>query len=553
MNRKFIIGLVSLVVVVIAGTVLYPKIFTHKHERKILYWSDPMIPGDRSDRPGKSPMGMERTPVYDDVTQGMPAGEQPNDVYTCPMHPSVISDKPGACPVCGMALVKKTALKEARMEELKTLETVSLSPTQRVLANISTVPVEKTSMSKLIDVVGVVDVAETQQATVSARFRGRIDKLYVDYTGVYVKKGEPLFDMYSPDLVSSQQEFILSLNGNQQPLIDGMKERLRLNYGMTDAQIQRLEQARTMQPTVQFNSPISGTVVLKQVQTGQYVDEGTVLYQLADLSKVWIYLDVYENDISFVHTGEIVHITTEAYPDLEFTGRVTFIDPVLNPETRTIRVRTEFDNRLGKLKPQMFVKAQIHVEPKTTLTVPSSAVMFNGRRTVVWVETKPNTFEPRDVLLGQSNDTEYEVLEGLHEGDMVASSGGFLIDSESALQQPDADDVHIGHGTMVTSGNEKPDSETLMAAPAPATVKIMVNGTYSPDVVRVKAGQEVRLQFYRAEDSECTSEVVFEGLNIKRKLPAFKTTTITIPPQEAGEISFACGMGMVHGKLIVER
>jgi hypothetical protein len=304
---------------------------------------------------------------------------------------------------------------------------------------------------------------------------------------------------------------------------------------------------------VQFNSPISGTVVLKQVQAGQYVDEGTVLYQLADLSKVWIYLDVYENDISFVHKGEIVHITTEAYPDLEFTGRVTFIDPVMNPETRTIRVRTEFDNRLGKLKPQMFVKAQIHVEPKTTLTVPSSAVMFNGRRTVVWVEIQPNTFVPRDVQLGQSNDAEYEVLEGLRAGDMVASSGGFLIDSEGALQQPDAEDVHVGRETTAMSGNEKMENDKPKPFLPSVTVKIRVDGTYSPDVVRVKAGQEVRLQFYRAENSECTSEVVFEGLNIKRKLPAFKTTIITIPPQEAGEISFACGMGMVHGKLIVQR
>ncbi|MEW5799297.1 MAG: efflux RND transporter periplasmic adaptor subunit [Bacteroidota bacterium] len=485
------------------------------------------------------------------------ATAEAKEIYTCPMHPSVISDRPGACPVCGMALVKKSAQRDVSKEEMKNLEHISLSPTQRVLANVATMPVEKMPLTKMIDVVGIVDVAETQQATVSARFRGRIEKLYVNFTGDVVQQGQPLVELYSPDLVTSQQEFILALAGNQQNLIDGMRERLRLNYGMTDEQIRNLESTRSVQTAVQFKSPISGTVVLKQVQVGQYVDEGTVLYQLANLSKVWIYLDVYEKDVQFVKKGQIVHIKTDAYPDEEFTGRVTFIDPVMNPETRTVRIRSEFDNRHGMLKPKMFVKAQLHMEGKNTLTVPGSAIMFTGKRTVVWVESQKNTFEPRDVVLGQSANSEYEIVSGLEEGEMIAVSGGFLIDSESALRQPGAANLHAGHGTEKmesASASENHSAHTMEPNSQKSTIiKITVDGGYDPEVVHVKLGQEVKLQFHRVEDSECTNEVVFEELNIRKKLPAFKTTTVTITPKKLGEISFACGMGMVHGKLVVER
>jgi Cu(I)/Ag(I) efflux system membrane fusion protein len=484
------------------------------------------------------------------------------DIYTCPMHPSVISDRPGACPVCGMALVKKSAQKDVEGEELKNLQHISLSPTQRVLANVATMPVEKTPLTKMIDVVGIVDIAETHQATVSARFRGRIEKQYSNFTGEYVEKGKPLVELYSPDLVTSQQEFILALVGNQQHLVDGMRERLRLNYGMTDEQIRQLEETRTVQTAVQFYSPISGTVVLKQVQEGQYVDEGTVLYQLADLSKVWIYLDVYEKDLQFVKKGQVVHIKTDAYPEAEFTGRVTFIDPVMNPETRTVRIRTEFDNRHGRLKPKMFVKAQLHMQGRNTLTVPSSAIMFTGKRTVVWVETQKNTFEPRDVVLGQSANSDYEIINGLEEGDMIAVSGGFLIDSESALQQPSASNLHAGHSAdqKKAAAEMKSDSQQedhsvhdMPLTGTQKTVKITVDGNYDPEVIKVKVGQEIKLQFHRVEDSECTNEVVFEELNIRKKLPAFKTTTITITPKKVGDIHFACGMGMVHGRLVVAR
>lgn len=475
--------------------------------------------------------------------------ETSKEIYTCPMHPSVISDHPGACPVCGMALVKKSSQRETSKEELTALQQVRLSPTQRVLANVETVPVEMLPIENMITAVGMADVAETHQATVSARFRGRIEKLFVNFNGDFVKKGQPLFELYSPDLITSQQEFILALDGKQQSLISGMRERLQLNFGMTDNQIASLEQQRKVQTSIIFYSPISGTVVLKQVQAGEYVDEGTVLYQLADLSIVWINLDVYEKDIPYIKKGEYVHIQTEAYPEKEFTGKVTFVSPVINPDTRTVQVRTEFDNRHGMLKPKMFVTATIYAEGKRTLAVPLSAVLFTGKRSVVWVETAVNTFEPRNVTLGNATDTYYEVLDGLQEGDMIAVSGGFLIDSESSLQHPEQS------SEKNTPALPSHEVHATAASPSakPAVVKITVDGSYSPDVVHVKLGQPVQLQFHRIEDSQCTEEIIFEELNLRKKLPAFKTTTITLTPKELGEISFSCGMSMVHGKLIVDR
>jgi Cu(I)/Ag(I) efflux system membrane fusion protein len=379
--------------------------------------------------------------------------------YTCPMHPSVISDRPGACPVCGMALVRKTGPIEISKDELTTIESVTLSPTQRVLANVQTVPVRRRALSKEINAVGVVDVAEPLQATVSARFRGRIEKLHVDFTGKNVQRGQPLFELYSPDLVSAQQDYLLASQALknatesqgqqntevQRRLLAAAGQRLQIHFGMTESQLENIEKKERIQSTLTFFSPITGTVISKQIQEGQYVDEGTVLYQLVDLSKVWVYLDVYEKDIQFIHLGQRTLMTTDAYPGEVFEGSVTFVDPLIQSETRTIRVRTEFENPKGKLKPNMFIKARISSQLKNSLVLPSSAILTTGKASVVWVEVKANTFEPRYVIVGWSTDDFTEILDGVHEGELVAAAGGFLIDSESALRQPDLLDAHKGH------------------------------------------------------------------------------------------------------------
>ncbi len=476
-----------------------------------------------------------------------------SDVYTCPMHPSVISDRPGACPVCGMALVKKAATQTLPEEALGNLEKVSLSPTQRVLANISTMPALQGALTKDITLVGIVEAAESRTATVSARFRGRIERLFVNYTGEVVSRGQPLFELYSPDLVTSQQEFILALDGQPQ-MVSGIRDRLRLHYGMTDEQIASVESTRTVRTTLTFHSPIQGTVIQKQVQPGQYVDEGMALYQLADLSTVWILLDVYEKDLSGIRIGQRVYISTESLPQDRFSGKVTFIDAVMNPVTRTARIRTEFSNRLGRLKPQMYVTATISLPSVDGIVIPASAVLSTGKREVVWVEVRPGAFEPREVIAGVRSGGDVQILKGLEPGELVAVTGGFLLDSESALTMS-ASSPHSGHAPAIPhrddhTGHEAPTVTEQRKYPDSAT--IVVDGTYSPDVIRVRPGRPVTLNFQRNEDAKCTEEVVFEELNIRRQLPAFRTTAITITPSKPGTIHFACGMGMVHGTLIVD-
>jgi Cu(I)/Ag(I) efflux system membrane fusion protein len=570
--KKYVI--IGLTMVVLAGAVIvfiYPKPFS-KPERKILYWTDSMIPGDRSDHPGKSPMGMDRTPVYADESQpGSSDDEQAgSSYYTCPMHPSVHKDKPGACPVCGMALVKKSSRREAANVNLANLKGVSLSPTQRVMANVTTATVERKALRKEVTAVGVVDFAEPRYLHISMRFPGRLDKLYLTYTGQTVRKGDPVADVYSPEAISAQQEYLLALESEEQLTnapnnirvdASGLCEQARqklLRWGFAEQQVEKLKKTREIARTVTMLSPIGGTVIKKNVDPQYYAAMGENIYDVADLSIVWIYVDMYEKDIRFVRVGQTVRTTTEAYPNETFVGRVAFIDPVLNADTRTVRVRTEFANPGGKLKPNMYVKASIAVPTMNTLVVPASSIMSTGKRNVVWVEVQANTFEPRDVIIGASTETYAEVMNGLNEGERVAATGGFLIDSESSLQQPGETDVHSGHGGTKATAEEpyaRP-SEYFKATEKLAEnneAAILVKGRYSPEIIHVKAGKPVTLRFYRDEDADCTNEVVFESLGIRRRLPARETTTIVFTPSDTGEIGFSCGMGMVRGKLIVEK
>ena len=454
MKKNVIIGFVMLVLAGAVIVFIYPKPFS-KPERKILYWTDSMIPGDRSDRPGKSPMGMDRTPVYADESHL--EAQADSSYYTCPMHLSVHKDKPGSCPVCGMALVKKTMQKDLTPGDLGGLQAVSLSPTQRVMANITVAKAKRKTVSKDIQAVGVVSYAEPNYRHISMRFPGRLEKLYLSYTGQTVRKGDPVADVYSPEAISAQQEYLLALESVEQlknapenvaagavDLHDQAGQKL-LRWGFTEQQVKKLDETRQIARIVTIHSPISGTVVKKSVDPQHYANTGEDIFDVADLSTVWILLDVYEKDIRFISRGQSAQITTEAYPNEKFKGRVVFIDPVLNPETRTIRVRTEFANPQGKLKPNMFVNATIAIPKSNALVIPSTAILSTGKRTVVWVEVKENTFEPHDVVVGSTSEGFTVVLDGLDEGETVAETGGFLIDSESALTQPTAVDPHAGH------------------------------------------------------------------------------------------------------------
>ncbi len=385
-----------------------------------------------------------------------------HDQYTCPMHPQVVSDKPGSCPICGMDLVKKApaAAPAAATTAAEDLGGVTLSPRQRVLANVETTIVGPRSLARTIDASGRITYDERGLQQVSAWIGGRIDRLYVNTTGQTIRKGAPMAAIYSPELVTAQQEHLTAraafrelrnapypeIANASRDLAAASRQRLRL-LGVTDAQIRGLE--ATGRPVVSFPvvAPASGVVIERKVQAGQYVETGTPLFDLADFSRVWVEAELFEGDLGSIRPGQRAEVRVTAFPERVFTGRVDFVLPTLRAETRTTRVRIELANPRGELKPDMYATARIQapVSPQDrgrhagadggprTLAVPASAVIATGRRHVVYVEAAPNRFVPRSVMVGAKIGGYYPVFKGLEAGDKVATSGGFLLDASAQL------------------------------------------------------------------------------------------------------------------------
>ncbi|MDA8429908.1 MAG: efflux RND transporter periplasmic adaptor subunit [Geobacteraceae bacterium] len=404
--------------------------------------------------------------------------DQGKQLYTCSMHPFIIKDKPGVCPICGMELIKKidttaaggTAQTPEQKQQAAMLGMVSLSPTQRVMANVATVEAKMTPLNKEINAVGIVQYDQARQAKVTAWIAGRIDRLNVSTVGAYVSKNRPVAEVYSPDLLASQQEYLLAIKSREQlknspiasisqngaGLVASAKQRLML-FGVKESQIAELERSGKPNIRLPIYTPLSGIVIDKLVQQGQYVNTGDVLFNVADLSTVWIEVEVYENEFPDIHIGQQVEIRSQSFPGKPFTGRVTFIYPFLDPKTRTVKVRVEMPNRGMQLKPDMFVNAIIKVPLGSSIVVPVSAVMDTGKRQVVWVETSPGMFEPRDVQIGQRTDDKLQILSGIKSGDMVAVSGGYLSDSESQLKG--------GGGSMPGMKMDEPHGTKPSSAP----------------------------------------------------------------------------------------
>ncbi len=410
-------------------------------------------------------------------------------LYTCSMHPFIIKDKPGTCPICGMELIKKLAetqngavQSEAQKQQAGMLGQVSLSPTQRVMANVATTPVKTAPFTKEINAVGIVQYDQSRQTKVTAWIAGRIDQLHVTTVGSLVTKDQAVAEVYSPDLLATQQEYLLAVRSRDQlkdspvqaisrngdTLVASAKQRLML-FGVKESQIAELEKAGKPNIRLPIHSAQSGIVVEKMVQQGQYVNVGETLFNVADLSTVWVEIEVYENEFSVIHVGQQVEIRSQSYPGKPFSGRISFIYPFLDPKTRTVKARVEMPNPGMKLKPDMFVNAIIKVPLGSSLVVPATAVMDTGKRQVAWVESAPGIFEPRDVQVGQQNGDKIQILSGLKSGDKVAVSGGYLIDSEAQLRGGGPDE-HRNH-----SGAVRPEAAGQPAAapqsPAPAAKK----------------------------------------------------------------------------------
>ncbi len=361
-----------------------------------------------------------------------------NKIYYCPMHPEVTSDKPGVCPICHMDLVLKTNDSNQIENSADLAGIISISSGKQILANVQTIKVEEQPVTKTIKAYSYIDFAEPNRKSITARFNGRIEKLYADQTGSYIKKGEPLFDVYSPDLVQAQNEFLIALNNAGQTsggnnLIESANKKLGL-FGFTQKQIDDLKNSGNVKIIFTYYSPYSGTVIDKQVQEGMYVNEGTTIYNIAELSTIWNIAEVYENDIEFVKMNSAVKLKLTAYPAETFTGKVNLIYPVVDPQTRTVKVRSEFSNRGNKLKPNMYGESFFEFNLGKNILIPADAIIMTGKRNIVWVKIDSKTFEARDVQLGARVDDKYQILNGLKPGDEIAASGGYLIDSESQLK-----------------------------------------------------------------------------------------------------------------------
>jgi len=369
--------------------------------------------------------------------------------YTCPMHPSVKKDGPGACPICGMTLVKMTEAIQENNNLKPVPGEVHITPGKELLANVSTAEALTEALNYEIHAVGRIDYAEPNRRKISMRFPGRIERLYVTYTGQRVSTGDPVADVYSPEAISAQQEYLLSkesydgvknepevISAGARELLEQSREKL-LRWGFTTRQISSLDASQKPLTTLTIYSPIAGTVVRKNVEPQEYAAAGEDLFEVADLSSVWLYVDVYEQDIRSVSVGQRVEAANDANRGKKFRGNVTFISPSIDPASRTVRVRADVLNARGELKIDMYVNVTIHSALEATVVVPASAVISFGTRQIVWVAKREGVFEPRTVTSGVTSGGKTQVLEGLEAGERVAVSGGYLLDSESQMQDGD--------------------------------------------------------------------------------------------------------------------
>ena len=434
-------------------------------------------------------------------THAPAAVAEQGETWTCSMHPQIRQPGPGQCPICGMDLIPVAA---PEVGDTLAPRQLRLSPAAQELASIQTAPVERRFAPVETRMVGKIAVDETQVRSITAWVAGRIDRLYVDYTGVRVEKGDHIAYLYSPELLTAQEELIQALRARErlvdsgtsvgqtaQATVEAAREKLRL-LGLKEEQIERVERERRASDHLTIYAPTGGVVIKKHLSEGAYVQTGTPIYTIADLSRLWLELRAYESDMSWIHYGQAVEFSAEAYPGEVFSGQISFVDPVLDERTRTVRVRVNVANEQGRLKPGMLVwaVAQAEVgahgramspalkgkwispmhpeivrdapgscdicgmalvraeelydtgdeaEREMPLVVPASAPLLTGKRAVVYVALGEGLFEGREVVLGPRAGDYYLIREGLREGEEVVVNGAFKIDSALQIRaQPSA-------------------------------------------------------------------------------------------------------------------
>jgi multidrug efflux pump subunit AcrA (membrane-fusion protein) len=414
-----------------------------------------MEPSHHYNKPGKAPDGMDLVPMYE--TQSPASGGQPGApaqpakgerkvlYWYDPMHPKYKADKPGIAPDCGMTLVPKYADEQSLAK--MTAGTVIIPADKQTLAGVRTALVERKALIRDIHTTAQIVADETRIAHVHVKVAGYLDQVFVDFVGQLIQKGQPLFTLYSPDLVSAQEEYLIAKRGETtlgsapftevadgaKSLLRSARERLRL-WDISDEQIKQLDETGKVTKDLTFYAPSSGFITDRKAFPQTSITPDTELYTLSDLSTVWANADIYESEIPYVQLGQKMQLTLSYSPGKTYTGTISYIYPTVDPQTRTVKVRMQVPNPGFALKPQMFADAQLRVDYGTKVLVPREAILDSGTEQVIYVLHDGGVFEPRKVTLGPAFEEKVAVLTGLKAGETIVTSGNFLVDSESRLK-----------------------------------------------------------------------------------------------------------------------
>lgn len=406
-------------------------------------------------------------------------------IWTCSMHPQIRQNEPGDCPLCGMDLIPL----ESTDGELDPMA-VSMSPTAMQLAQVQTMVVNKGKADKSIRLNGKVQADERLLFTQPSHIPGRIEKLSVNFTGEFVSAGQVLANVYSPELVTAQEELFEAkkIKESQPALFNAAKEKLK-NWKLTDKQIDQIIASNKTVEQFPILANVSGYVTKKMVNLGDYIRQGEALYEIADLSKVWLLFDVYESDMTWINKGDAVIYTVQSIPGKTFQGRISYIDPVINPKTRVAKARLEATNKGLMLKPEMFATGTIEAKTNTdneSLTVPKTAVMWTGKRSVVYVmqmSAQGVSFIMREVTLGPELGESYVIDEGLQPGEEIAINGTFSIDAAAQLagkpsmMNPEGGVAMTGHNH---GGNTNSNMETMPVSSKKTTISVDAKKSLQP-------------------------------------------------------------------------
>ena len=432
-----------------------------------------------------------------------PESERNVKMYQSPMHPWITSEKPGNCTICGMALVP---VYEGESGMKVDPGIVALNPRSVDVLAVTTVPVRRLDLTKSLRFSGILEDDENIHRIIAAFYDGRIDEIYVEHVGQYVEKGQPLAAIYSPELLYVVREYQSAMRSGNPAVARHSAQRL-VQYGLSAEQVATLARQPDNVYTIDLLAPISGTVLIKKAFRGQYIKTGEPLFEMGNLSRLWFHAEVYERDLPDIRIGQKATLTTPTVPGREFEGTVTFIDPNFDARTRSTKVRIEVDNPpavgeghgLQRILPhRAYAEAEIAANFGEALVIPRSAVLRDGRRSVVYVEKSPGAYEQRAVKTGRVGDEGIEILDGLKEGERLVAQGNLMIDAEAQLRGSVA-------ATQSMSALSQPVGKEFLRQLAQVSAALAADD----EVAAVEAGQKLQ---NLAASIENTGESQIDGL-----------------------------------------